>query len=387
MTQDSQRTITLDRDSWQELLVLTHGEATPCFQCGVCTAVCPWGNFHPGGFNIRDILRAAQLGESEKLEQLWLCTACSQCAASCPRGVDISEVIRSLRYLLWKNREHLDLLPGVLWSCYWNNNPLGQPPSSRMDWAADLGLESFDPAVHSFLLYVGCTCSYDRRSQAVAKAFVEILRAASVSFGVLGLEEPCCGESVFRLGHTPYFKEMATKAIETFKDNKVQRIIALSPHCYDVFINEYPALGGEFQVSHASQVLADLLEQGKLKLLDSSCTKVTYHDPCLLGRANGEYEAPRSVLRAVPGLELTPIDPDASQGLCCGGGGGRMYLETPPAERFGDLRVDQARATGADILATACPLCISCLEDSMKVVPGRPMLVKDIIEIIAERLA
>jgi len=256
-----------------------------------------------------------------------------------------------------------------------------------MDWAVGLDLELFDPELHTYLLYVGCTGSYDRRAQGVAKAFVKILRAAGVSFGVLGVNEPCCGESVFRLGHTPFFEELAARAIGIFQTHGVRQLIALSPHCYDVFVNEYPPLGGEFQVLHASQVLAELMQHGKLSLEGASALKVTYHDPCLLGRVNGEYEAPRNVLLGIPGLEFAPIEPDAAQGLCCGGGGGRMYQETPPGERFGDLRVEQARATGADVLATACPLCISCLEDSMKVVPGRPMLVKDIIEIVAERLA
>jgi Fe-S oxidoreductase len=385
MTEDT-TTITLDDGLWLELLELTDGAAAPCFQCGVCTAICPWGEARQAGFSVRGILRSAQLGELHDLEQLWLCSACLQCEASCPRGVEISVVVRGLRYLLWRRRAHLHSLPSVLWSCYWNNNPLGQPPSARMDWAAGLDLPDFDPEVHEWLLYVGCTSSYDRRAQEVARAAVRVLRAGQVSFGVLGLNEPCCGESVLRLGHRPFFEEMARQALSTFEMRGVHRIVALSPHCYDMFAHEYSALGGDFQVQHVTTFIAGLIEQGKLHLGHGVPIQVTYHDPCLLGRGSGEYLAPRAILNAIPDLELVPMSPEGEQALCCGGGGGRMYLETPPGERFGDLRVRQAQASGAEVLATACPLCISCLEDSMKLLPGELMPVLDVVEIAAQGL-
>ncbi|MEJ2010749.1 MAG: (Fe-S)-binding protein [Anaerolineales bacterium] len=380
------KTFTLNDDLWQELLELTDGAAAPCFQCGVCTAICPWGDARPDGFSVRGILRAAQLGELGELESLWLCSGCLQCEASCPRGVEISGVIQSLRYLLWRRRSSLHNLPSVLWSCYWNNNPLGQPPSARMDWAVDLNLPDFDPSQHEWLFYVGCTASYDRRAQEVARAAVRVLRAAGVSFGVLGLDEPCCGESVLRLGHRPFFEDMARKALAIFDQREVKHLVALSPHCYDMFAHEYPQLGAEFDVQHITRFVADLLEQGRLHLHAGDPVRVTFHDPCLLGRGNGEYEAPRTILKNTPGLEFAPMQPEGEDGLCCGGGGGRMYLETPPGERFGDTRVRQAQASGASVLATACPLCIACLEDSMKVLGGEPMSVLDVVEIAARHL-
>jgi Fe-S oxidoreductase len=377
---------TLDDSMCQELLELTNGAAAPCFQCGVCTAICPWGVAREQGFSVRGVLRAAQLGQLHELESLWLCSACLQCEASCPRGVEISEVIRGLRYLLWRRRVHLHSLPSVLWSCYWNNNPLGQPPSARMDWAAGLDLPDFDPAQHEWLLYVGCTSSYDRRAQEVARAAVRVLRAGQVSFGVLGLNEPCCGESVLRLGHRPFFEDMARQALSTFDVHGVQRIVALSPHCYDMFAHEYPALGGNLQVQHITTFVADLIDKGQLSFKTGDPIRVTYHDPCLLGRGSGEYQAPRDILNSVPNLELLALMPEGEDALCCGGGGGRMYLETPPGERFGDLRVQQAQASGAEMLVTACPLCISCLEDSMKVLAGAQMPVLDVVEIAARYL-
>ncbi len=378
--------ITLDDGLWQELLDLTQGKAAPCFQCGVCTAICPWGEARKDGFSVREILRAAQLGNIQELESLWLCSACLQCEASCPRGVSISEVMRGLRYLLWKRRSHLHALPTVMWSCYWNNNPLGQPPSMRMDWAAGLDLVAYDPSQHDWLMYFGCTASYDRRAQDIARAAVRVLRAADVTFGVLGVDEPCCGESVFRLGHQPFFEELAIQAIQTFESHGVDQMIVLSPHCYDVFIDQYPALGSSVKVQHITQLISGLIDMGDLQFTASQDLQITYHDPCLLGRGHHEYDAPRKILQAIPGVQLLPMDTEKEDGLCCGGGGGRMYLETPPGERFGDLRVMQARQTGASLLATACPLCITCLEDSMKVVDGAELPVLDVVEVAAQYL-
>jgi Fe-S oxidoreductase len=255
-----------------------------------------------------------------------------------------------------------------------------------MDWAADLSLSDFDPTRHDWLIYFGCTASYDRRAQQISRAAVKLLEFANISYGVLGLNEPCCGETVLRLGHRPFFEELAQQAIETFVKRGVEKMIVLSPHCFDVFLHQYQALGAKFEVQHITQFLAHLVEAGKLKFVGEAEVNLAFHDPCLLGRGSGEYDAPRQILMAIPGVELLPMDLEKEEGLCCGGGGGRMYLETPPGERFGDIRVQQARRTGASMLATACPLCISCLEDSMKVVEGKRLPVRDVVEIAAEHL-
>ncbi len=385
MIEDSE-IILLDDVLWQEIHTLTNGAAAPCFQCGVCTAMCPWGETREGGFDVRGILRAAQLGNMQELDTLWLCSGCLQCEASCPRGVPISEVISNLRYLLWKARDQLHALPSTLWSCYWNNNPLGQPPSARLDWAVDLDIPAFDAAQHDWLLYIGCTASYDRRAQAVARAAVKILGSAGIRFGILGLDEPCCGESVLRLGHRPFFEDMANLAKTIFKQNRVQQMIVLSPHCFDVFRHQYDGLMDSIEVTHITQFVADLTDSGRLNLTARDDLCLTYHDPCLLGRGSGEYDAPRKILQAIPGVELIPMEQERDDALCCGGGGGRMYLETLPGERFGDIRVEQARRTGASMLVTACPLCIACLEDSMKVVEGESLPVLDVIEVVYAHL-
>jgi Fe-S oxidoreductase len=285
----------------------------------------------------------------------------------------------------------------MLWSEYWNDNPWSQPPSQRSGWARNLDLPAFDPELHEILLYIGCTSSYDRRAQKIAYAQARVLQAAGVRFGWLGNAEPCCGEAVLSVGHKPYFQEIAQHTAQIFHEKGVARLVAISPHCYDVFKNYYPdtVAGESLTALHYTQYLAQLLDEGRLNFNTSifdalgrntngQAVKVTFQDPCYLGRHNGEYKAPRRVLAAIPGVELVEMEQNLEDGLCCGGGGGRMWLETAPGERFSDLRVVEAAETGATILATACPFCVVCLEDSAKVIlKGRHLMVMDIAEIAA----
>lgn len=387
MTPEIDNALTINDSMWELLLELTGGAATPCFQCGVCTATCPWGQVRQEPFSVRTILRNVQLGLLDRLEDLWLCTACSQCEASCPRGVPIAEVLRSLRYLLWKQRRDLDNLPGVMWSVYWNNNPLSQPPSRRMAWAEGLELPLFDPEVHEWLLYIGCTGSYDRRAQTIAKALVKVMHKAGISFGVLGEDEPCCGETVFRLGHDPYFHDVAWHNLETFQQHGVERLVTLSPHCYDVFANHYPESEHMPQVFHYTQLLGEWLKKDEFEFSDRQTYRVAFHDPCLLSRAPAPVNHGREILSLVPAFELVRMANEGSQGICCGGGGGRMWMETAAGERFADLRLAEAVEAGAQIIATACPYCVACLEDSLKGQPQSTMIVRDIVELIADAIA
>jgi Fe-S oxidoreductase len=377
----------LDDELWERFTELTGGAAAPCYQCGVCTAACPWGLVREEPFSVRTLIRNAQLGLSDGQDSLWLCTDCALCEATCPRQVPVATVIQALRYLRWERREVLKGLPSVLWSVYWNNNPWSQPPSQRGLWAQRLELPRFDPEKHEILLYVGCTCSYDRRAQRIAKSLVKVLQAAEVPFGVLGEGEPCCGEPALSLGHKPYFDEIAQKTADVFREQGVRHLVAISPHPFDVFRNHYPRLGEGFQASHYTQYLADLIRTGRLAFQRPVDLKVTFHDPCLLGRRNLAYDAPRQVLTAVPGLALTEMEHHGPDALCCGGGGGRMWMETPMGERLSDLRIREAAATGASVIATACPSCVACLEDSLRAqrLPGVQVL--DVAEIAAQAMA
>lgn len=384
-------TLLLDDSNLERLVEMTDGAAALCYQCGVCTATCPWGLVREQPLSVRTLIRHTQLGLQDEHAELWLCTTCAQCEADCPRGVPIAEIMRCLRQLAWERgqattaRKVEKSLPTMLWSIYWNENPWSQPPSTRLAWAKDLGLPLFNPQEHEILLYIGCTSSYDPRAQQIARRLVQVLRAAGVSFGVLGEGEPCCGEAALSVGHRPYFAEIAKKTSEVLSASGAQQMVVISPHCYDVFINHYPALG-ELSLPaprHYTQYLSQLLEQGRLRFEQPLAVTVTYQDPCYLGRHNSEYEAGRRVLSAIPGLALVEMERSRQDGLCCGGGGGRMWLDTPVEQRFSTLRIQQAQSTGAQVLATACPFCAVCLEDSARLAGSHPIQVLDVAEIAA----
>jgi Fe-S oxidoreductase len=373
----------LDDELYERLIALTGGAAAVCYQCGTCTASCPWGLVREDHLPVRTIIHQAQLGIPGWQDILWLCTTCGQCEALCPRGVKIIDIFRGLRELAWESNKVEKGLPSLLWSIYWNDNPWSQPPSQRDVWARGLDLPAFDPQKHEVLLYIGCTSSYDRRAQKIARALVTVLNAAGVKFGTLGQHEPCCGESALSVGNLRYFEEIAQKTAAIFKEKKITDLVVISPHCYDVFRNHYPQVGIDLNPLHYTQYLAGLIADGRLKMKGNLQQRVTFQDPCYLGRHNGEYEAPRSILKAIPGLELVEMAANRSEGLCCGGGGGRMWLETVNAERFSNLRARDAERTGAGILATACPFCIVCLEDSTRSLGLDELRVLDIAEIAA----
>jgi len=373
--------LVLDDELWEQLIELTGGAAAPCYQCGVCTATCPWGTVREEPLSVRTMMRQAQLGLFDGNEDLWLCTACKQCEVYCPRGVPIADVFRALRQLAWERQQVLEGLPNVLWSVYWNNNPLFQPPSQRTAWVDNGQLHEFDSTEHEFLLYVGCTSSYDRRAQNVARSVVKLLNASGVKYGTLGEGEPCCGEAVLSMGHSPYFEELAAKATAVFQAREAKKIVVISPHCYDVFQNHYGELKDTVEIYHYTQLLAELVESGKLEFGASPGLKATFHDPCLLGRGNNEYEAPRTVIGAIPSIELVEMEHTGIDSLCCGGGGGRMWMETEAGERFSDLRVQEAVDVGAEVVVTACPSCIACLEDSAKAQGLKDLQVLDVAEL------
>ncbi len=383
-TTENLEPLRIDDDLWEELMEITQGAIGPCYQCGVCTATCPWGAIRDEFFSVRILIRNAQVGSLEGLEEIWSCTTCAQCEDTCPRGVPIAEVMRGLRYTLWKRRNLLEGLPSTVWSIFWNNNPWSQPPSNRAQWAQKIDLPLFDANQHEILLYVGCTPSYDRRAQQISYALVNCLKKAGITFGILGEDEPCCGESVLSLGHKPYFLELVTQATNIFQERGVGKVVTISPHCYDVFLNHYPNSNNGFAPLHYTQLLDSLIQEGQLTISQSFDHRVSFHDPCFLGRWNNEYEAPRRILGEIPGLTLVEMERHGQEALCCGGGGGRMWMETPIGERFSDERVLEAQATGADKIATACPYCITCLEDSIKAQGLENLEVLDIAEILAQ---
>jgi Fe-S oxidoreductase len=281
-------------------------------------------------------------------------------------------------------------IPGVLktvtGSVHSKGNPWSEPREKRGDWMEGLDVPIFD-GDKDYFLFVCCTSAYDPRSRNIAKAMVKVLSAAGVSFGVIGNEESCCAESVRKIGDEELFVNTAEKNIKLYKEKGVKKIISTSPHCYYTLTQEYPDLGGDFEVVHYTQLLAQLLEEGRLKLASTLDKKVTYHDPCYLGRHSEVYDEPRALISAVTGGKLVEMTRIRKNSLCCGAGGGRLWMETKPEWRFSDLRIQEACETGASILATACPYCISMLEDSRKTTNKEDEIeIRDISELIAEAL-
>lgn len=382
----TQEPILLDDEAWERVVRVTNGAAAPCYQCGVCTAICPWGLVKKEPVSVRKLIREAQLGTPGWDEAIWLCTTCKLCEDRCPRGVPVGEVMLALRNLAWKDRREPRHYRSLLWGEYWDGNPWGRPPSQRTKWAAGLELPEFSAADHELLYYVGCTASYDRRMQRLARAIVSLLRGAGVSFGTLGDSEPCCGDAVRSVGHREYAQEIAAKTAQVFQDAGVATVITTSPHCFDMFAEQYPRYSGSFRPLHYTQYLWELIEGGRLRLEQPTNMRVTYHDPCYLGRHHQIYEEPRQILASIPGIELVEMEHNRGEALCCGAGGGRMWTETVAGERFSDIRAKEAGETGAEAIVTACSFCISCLEDSVKTIGLEGMRVLDVSEVAAMAL-
>jgi Fe-S oxidoreductase len=263
-------------------------------------------------------------------------------------------------------------------------NPLNEERKKRADWANGLSVKQFAEGME--VLFFGCCySSFDPRMKKVAKATAAILNKAKVDFGILGTSESCCGESIRKTGAEDVYKSLAKENIKTFIDHGVKKIVVSSPHCYEAFKNDYADYMVRFEVVHMSEFLCGLIKEKKLKLKGEYPKKVTYHDPCYLGRHNGVFDEPREILRQVPGLKFSEMASSRNNSLCCGGGGGRIWMDTPKGERFSDLRLEQARSVEAEVLATACPYCITMFEDSRLNLDYESVLeIKDITEIIAE---
>ena len=315
-------------------------------------------------------------------DTLWSCTTCRACVEECPMMIEHVDAIVDMR-------RHLTLEKGatpnkgaeVLDNLIATDNPGGFAPGGRMNWAADLNLDVL-AEVHStdVLFWVG-DGAFDMRNQRTLRAFVKVLKAANVAFAVLGLEERDSGDVARRLGDEATFQLLARRNIQTLAQYRFKRIVTCDPHSFHVLKNEYGALGGEYVVQHHSSFIAELIADGLLDLAPHKGASVTYHDPCYLGRYNGEYEAPRQVLRAL-GIEVREMQRSGFRSRCCGGGGGAPITDIPGKQRIPDMRMQDIRETAADVVAVGCPQCTAMLEG---VVEPRP-LIKDLAELVADAL-
>lgn len=371
-----------------EMIREAGGEAfRSCFQCGLCTASCPWNS-------VRTFMPHKKITESKfglvelSEEDWWLCSTCNMCVSRCPRGVAITDVIRAVRNITLDSviRAVPASLRNAMGSLKNAGNPWGGAREERTGWIKDLAIPSVNGETE-MLYFSCCTPAFDPKMGSVARATARILKETGAKFGILGSNESCCGESVRKAGNYTLFENLAANNIKAIHESGVKEVVVTSPHCYGTFKNEYPALGGDFSVIHFVQYLARSIDQGKLTFKKPFPKNVVYHDPCYLGRHNGIYDEPRNVLKSIPDLILADEINARENSLCCGGGGARIWMETKKGERFSDTLVEQAIDLGAEVLATACPYCILNFKDSVLTMGKEDTLkVMDISEIVDEAM-
>lgn len=322
----------------------------------------------------------------------WSCTTCMACVEACPVGINhVDMIVGNRRNMVLMQGEVPSEAQATLRALENRGNPYGAP-QDRMKWADGLNvpvLKAGDSV--DYLYWVGCVSAYDPRKQKIARSLVTIMNKAGLSYGVLGTEESCTGDPARRLGEENLYQTLAKKNIELLKTIQFKTLVANCPHCFNTIKNEYPEFGNlgagrSPEIIHHSVLLRRLVKEEKLSLKEGE-ENFTFHDPCYLGRYNDEYEAPRDSIKAVKGLKILEMDASRNKGLCCGAGGGHFWMDLKIGERVNSIRTDQAAATGASKVATACPFCMQMMEDGVKLT-GREdsMQVKDIAEVLAERL-
>jgi len=368
-----------------------------CTNCGRCQEVCP---AHASGRDLSPRLVVRDLSSQNRLDpkgdafalgtvredELWACTMCNACVYTCPVFINQVDYITEFRRTLVAESKLDGKKKIFLENVGRSGNPFGLPQHERMGWLTEMGVPSVreNPSAE-YLYWVGCQSSYDPRSREVAKAVVKVLKAANVSFAILGNDEVCTGEPVRRMGEEGRFQELAMRNIETLRGAGVKKIIVHCAHCFNTFRNEYPEFGGNFEVIHHTQLFSKLALEGKLPRA-ALAGAVTFHDPCNMGRINGVVEEPRLALASVEGLELREMPRTKERSFCCGGGGANVWYEVPEKKKIGVIRVEEAKATGAGTIAVGCPFCITMFEDAAKALGDDKLKVMDVAEIMAKAM-
>lgn len=395
----------LDAFTWKDLLDLD-----ACTECGRCTSVCP-ANTVGKELSPRDLilqLRAAMhalplhrakadgenaaasplIGSSESIaaERLWQCTTCGACVDACPVFIEqMPKIVDLRRYQVMEQADCPPSIQEAIVSLESRSHPFRGTQSTRLDWADGLAEhQAKENGGFEVLLWVGCSAALLERNQKIVRATAQLLESAGVRFAILGREEKCCGDPARRIGNEFLFEKLATENIAVLNRYQAKKIVTPCPHCFNTLKNEYPRLGGQFEVTHHSEYLAKLVDEGRLKP-HGGTTKICFHDPCYLGRQNGVYEAPRRVLQALSPNALLEMPRNRRDGFCCGGGGGMSFIEEPANKRVNQARAAEALATGAGTLAVACPFCMTMMEDAVNAQKGdRAVCVKDVSELLWE---
>ncbi len=403
----------VDQLTWKNLL-----DGYACTECGRCTSVCPANltgkllsprkivintrertmelapQLVSGDAPNGDVREHRLLDQFITEEELWACTSCRACVYECPVSIDQLEIINELRrYLVLSEARFPEEVQPAFEALERNGAPWAFPPSSRADWAAGLDIPTMAQLSErgetpEVLYWVGCMGSFDDRAKKTTVAVARILKAAGVRFAILGQEESCNGDPARRMGNEYLYQMLAKQNIETLDRYKVKAIITNCPHCFHQIGNEYESLGGHYEVVHHSTYIAALLQEGRIPLgaAKDGARRIVYHDACYLGRYNGVYDAPREVIRqALPVIDVVEARRSKDRSLCCGAGGGRMWMEERTGKRINVERKEELAATGADTVAVACPFCMTMLGDAGKGTDGYVPVV-DVAELIASRL-
>ncbi len=379
-----------------------------CVRCGRCEEACPAAisgmPYSPRSFiqSLRETMvttlassngnPSTGLFEEAVSEELpWYCTTCGACLARCPAFVNpVDEIVDLRRYQALTTGKLPKSVADTLRNMERQGNPWGMPAEDRIAWAEGLDIRELAPGDETdVLLFLGCAFAYDDRNKKVARAFARLLQKANVDFGILGFDEVCCGETARRMGHEYLFQVFAEQNIEALSKIKFNRIVTQCPHCFNTLKNEYPQLGGDYQVQHYTEFLAELsLPWEGISPNGHGVTgRVTYHDSCYLGRYNQIYAQPRKLLNQaqVGHVEMARQGEDS---FCCGGGGGQMWMETDPTTRINHRRLDDAIQVEADIVATACPYCLLMFDDAIRSKGiGEKVQVMDIAEVLDRQLS